>query len=342
MKVAVFNDTRTGSKHFGCSLVMQNLETLLKGANIEPVWYWPVGRDWRACLTQLPEKGSVDGVIVNGEGTIHHSESSDRADMLADIAAYATEHLNVPAFLINATLFKNSPRLYKKLSGFSKIFVRDSLSRDELEMNGLEGRMVPDLTFAVQHTTLKAEGVRAGLGATDSVSSLVSQDIQSASKRHGWDFQPMVLPQPVEFNLGDILSPIRLGGKFKRRLRQQLYVQRPALSSSDEFIDWLRSKRMVITGRYHTVTLCVVTGTPFVAVESNTPKISALLRDIFGTDRRVVPGVAGLSSTELAMYQKYDEAECTAISTFLRRASEANEKMISDIREAMHIAGANS
>lgn len=167
MKVAIFNDTRTKNRHFGCEIVMGNLEKLLHDLNLHPVWYWPVGKDWRESQDQLPKKSDVDAVIVNGEGTIHNSERRDRPDILADVAKMACDHLDAPAFLINATLHKNSPRIYSKLKEFQKIYVRDSRSLKELEENGLEGEVVPDLTLSFPDHLSLVE--RVGVGATDSV-----------------------------------------------------------------------------------------------------------------------------------------------------------------------------
>ena len=61
-----------------------------------------------------------------------------------------------------------------------------------------------------------------------------------------------------------------------------------ALERAHVFTDWLSGHDLVVTGRFHTVTLCIATGTPFVAVESNTFKISAFVQDVFGDSRRVI------------------------------------------------------
>ena len=61
-------------------------------------------------------------------------------------------------------------------------------------------------------------------------------------------------------------------------------VHRPGL---DKYIGRIRDSALVITGRYHAVTMCLLTATPFLAVESSIPKISWLLEDAFGTGERV-------------------------------------------------------
>jgi len=337
MKIAVFNDTRTGSKHIGCSVVMANLEELFKAADMEPVLYLAAGRDWRRHIERLPKRGYLDAVIVNGEGTLHHSADSDRADILADVAAFANEYLNVPAFLINSTLFRNTPELYKKLSEFDGIYVRDSFSRDELKKNGLDGVVVPDMTFAVQDVARNIAD-RKGVGATDSVYGNLSKEIKGAAKEFGWDYRSMAVPKWVEFQVRDVFRPFRLLGKIKRNVYERSVAQRTSFGTPEEFITWLKTKKLVITGRYHTVTLCLLTRTPFIALESNTPKISALLYDVFGTDRRIVSSIGDICTSNLSSYMKYEEDECKAINDFLLKSAEANMKMVMNIRATTQLA----
>lgn len=194
MRVAVFNDTRP-SEHFGCSLVMDNLEALLCANHLEVVWRWPVGRDWRKASSLLPKRGDVDVVLVNGEGTIHHDKTRPRAMWLAEVGGFSRDELGVPAFLINATLYRNSTELYRALARFEAVFVRDSMSADELRKHGLQGQVVPDLTFArVPGRGEPAPGeevsVKAGFCGTDSVLQEVADAIEDLCRTQGWRFIP--------------------------------------------------------------------------------------------------------------------------------------------------------
>lgn len=332
MKVAIFNDTRTKDKHFGCEIVMRNLEKLLRDSDLQPVWYWPVGRDWRKSLDQLPKRGDIDAVIVNGEGSIHHSESRDRPDILADVAKMARNYLEVPAFLINATLYQNSPRIYSKFKDFKKIYVRDAESLKELEENGLEGEIVPDLTLSFpDHTPLID---RVGIGVTDSTIKHVNLDLKRACKQNNWAYCPMTVKIPKLPKIRDIAHPSKLARKVKRyitewrleRLDREILSESP--ESPESFLSWLTSKEIIITGRYHTVTLCLLTKTPFVAVESNTPKISSLLRDVFGSNHRVVSKVSDLPKQELHEFSYFTQDESKAIEELLREASSKSHQMM--------------
>lgn len=84
-RVAVFNDTRAAGHH-GCEIVMQQLIAGLRGAGIEPAWFHPVREDWRTDPEAVPRKPFIDAVVVNGEGSIHHSATRQRAVYLSQVA----------------------------------------------------------------------------------------------------------------------------------------------------------------------------------------------------------------------------------------------------------------
>lgn len=86
-RVAIFNDTRRTS-HYGCEIVMQVLEEQLRSRNMTIAFSWPMGRDWRDGIRNFNVFNGIDAVIVNGEGSIHHSDTRDRAHYLTEIARF--------------------------------------------------------------------------------------------------------------------------------------------------------------------------------------------------------------------------------------------------------------
>ena len=88
IKVAIINDTRVTS-HYGCMLVMENLLALLEKNDVEIVWTWDVSIDWRKYKSKIQNKPKVDAIIVNGEGTIHHSKDRKFAKALAEFAQFS-------------------------------------------------------------------------------------------------------------------------------------------------------------------------------------------------------------------------------------------------------------
>lgn len=323
LKVAIFNDTRP-CRHFGCTLVMRNLIYLLATAGIRPVWFWPVAKDWREFPKQLPKPGEIDGVIVNGEGTMHHSEARGRPHALADVAEMANDYFRVPAFLINATLYHNSSRFYGKLQSFSRIYVRDSMSQEEIQSFGLRAKVVPDLSLARNFKATKRG--RNQIGATGSVVGKAASQIQVFCRERGWHYQKMQTAPPP--SVWELRQPRNFAEKGIAYLQDQWGINTP-----EGFIDFLRGKQLIVTGRYHAVTMCLLTHTPFVAVESNTPKISGLLTDVFASTRRVFQDVNEIPAAHMQSWASWTAEEESALAVFRQRAVTSSEKMIEEIRK---------
>lgn len=153
MKVFIVNDTtkieKNGKcvKHFGCELTMKTYHDQFKriGATV-------VGTSGRDRKPNIPK--TVDLVVVNGEGSIHHGQ---RSHFLKIANSY-------PAVLLNA-VWENNPH-YPSLKKFRYISVRESLSSKQLP----EADVVPDLVFAsTVLRNFKKPKPKEELGKTDNV-----------------------------------------------------------------------------------------------------------------------------------------------------------------------------
>lgn len=329
-RVAVFNDT-SGSGHYGCVAVMHTLRRMLSSNGIDVVWTWPLGKDWRLHKDEMPRKGEIDAVIVNGEGTMHHDAKRPRVMALAEAVNLAHDELGVPAFLLNATLYENSQSLYDLIRRFDRVFVRDELSRDELESFGLTAVVVPDLTFAFEHGEYAQ--ARNGVGATDSVHRDITDVLYVRSRANGWDFRKMSAPKPPP------LRSVRRPHLFVKRLHSWLRDRGAYLSTPENFLQWLTAREVLVTGRFHTVTMSLVTQTPFVAVESNTPKISSLLDSALGSTSRII-GPDTIHSLDPAAFAKWNETELASLTRFCNGAKASIEEMFQTIASDISKSGA--
>lgn len=319
MRVAVINDTRSIEQHFGCSLVMNNLYKLLSSQGIQVVWSWPVNKDWREYRHEILEKEKVDLFLVNGEGTIHHSSPSRKMPLsLASFAKFALDELNTSSVLINSTLYMNTPDVYRMLSWYKEVFVRDCRSLDELRMYDLQAKVVPDLSMAYANKFLRNNSRREGVGVTDSYFKGVSDRLRKLSVDESYQYMPMIADRKH--------SGVR--DLFVGSARNKL--------NDDDFVEWISSKKMIITGRYHTATICLLTRTPFVAVESNTPKISALLQDVFGANERIIydPSFVHPKGEIMTRFSAYSEKETALIDLYLKKAASLQQEMISSLFDA--------
>lgn len=299
MKVAVINDTG-GRGHHGCDLVMHELHAGLSRAGVQVAWSHPVGKDWRPKAQELLARERVAAVVVNGEGSIHHSASRPRAVYLAEFARFAKEQMRVPVYLVNSTVTEIDTHVAGELKNYDKIFVRDYGTQSELAGYGLASVVVPDLTAGAE---LLGGSERAGICVIDSVVEGAKEVLLSISERNGWE-------------------------------HRSLHEKSPKSSASTlafrEFARFLSSHRLVVTGRYHAATMCLATDTPFVAVESNTPKISWLLNDVFGSRRRLIDP-SKLNDFDTDEFATWLPDEREALGRFRDRARTRSAAMFQEI-----------
>ena len=333
---AVFNDT-SPTRHHGCNAVMQALDAGLREQGIEPGFYWPVGVDWRPFADALMRE-RVDIVVVNGEGTIHHSAERERARALCAIPAFAHERLGAPAVLVNASVEALEPAALEGLRGFDAIHVRETVSRTYLESRGIEATFAPDLSFATPLPT--EDRVRSGLLVTDSVSAEIAEALRSVADTVGGSFESMR-------HRASLLE--RLGRSFMKRARSGPPLRRALECTSDyrAFVERLAAKETVVTGRFHTVTLALLTATPVIAVPSNTAKIRAVLSDALGDAGRQVDmhdssDLPGRLRARLDEGIGYDEGEREALSRYLEHARDAHARMFRSIARIAGVSGTAS
>ncbi len=325
LRIAIINDTKP-TNHYGCLMVMKNLETLLENSGAEILWTWPVGVDWRKQRIKIKNLPKVDAVIVNGEGTIHHGPRRWQAQALAEFAEFAHDVLHVPAFLVNSTLYANEPSLIEHLKQFDAIYVRDRASHEELNESGIENVFVPDMTFALSSGL--SHYYEKPLCVVDSVMQSDLPKLKKFSKKNNADYCSMIVARPSNY------SPWRKTRRFILESFKWFFKERERSLNPTDFEAYLGKYQLIVTGRYHTVTMCLKNKIPFVAIESNTPKISFLLNEVFGDTSRVI-SIDELESLDKNKWNHFSEKESMAINHFLDKAKQDNQKMISKILSAI-------
>jgi len=324
MKIAIINDTRP-THHFGCMLVMENLLRLLQEQNAEVIWTWPVSVDWRRHKKQILSLPDVDAIIINGEGTIHHNQERRFSQALVDMVDFAADTLRVPCYLLNATLHELSGDAYNSLSRARAIYVRDRGSLREMQdVGGIQGRYVPDLTFASNTAHGHSEIRDNSVLVVDSAVKEDSRFLRQYALENGYDFRSMVVARPS--NARFLRSP----RPWVKNIIKWLATDRKLPTDAGSYIHDLQKYGLVITGRYHTVTMCLKNRIPFVALESNTPKVRYLLNDVLGnTERSLSPESIerGISDS----LKTLSPGESDAIDVFTREAEAAIRSMLAKV-----------
>jgi len=139
-KKAVFlNDTRD-EQHLGCSLGISNIIKLLKDRDVEIVDFFS-RKQLEGDLAQLNKSlAKVDFVLVNGEGTLHHSPKTVK--FLLELKR------EKPKVLLNC-VWEKMYCCKDLLNSFTYITVRESKSYDAITqvVSSDKVEVVPDLTF---------------------------------------------------------------------------------------------------------------------------------------------------------------------------------------------------
>ncbi|MDO9501205.1 polysaccharide pyruvyl transferase family protein [Falsiroseomonas sp.] len=265
--IMLVNDTRP-DRHYGCQAVVEGLLVFLARAGLRIPFFHPVGKSWTTDQTFHERVAQVSAVVVNGEGSIHHSNA--RAQALAQIGPLCRQTLRVPSILLNATLEANDARIYTHLAQYDLVQVRDRKSFEEMASFGLTKPLYcPD--FSMYHDFASARMAPPAdppvrIGVTDSILPKVAAQLEAMKAEKGF-----------------VSCDIR--------------IQHNQSASIYDYAARMAGLDLLVTGRYHAVCFAINTGTPFVAIESNTKKISNLLQDVFGDTRRVIQpeAVAGLN-----------------------------------------------
>ena len=283
---------------------MQALVVLLGQQGICPIWMQPVNRPWEGDDEFLKSAASADIVVVNGEGSIHHA--NPRAKMLSMVGTLCRSTLRKPSVLLNATLFGNDESVYKSIRNFDLVAVRDKASVVEAGKFGVSNVVYcPDLSMF--HDLRGFRRVKPApelrVGITDSVMPRVREILLDFGREHG------LLDCSI---------------RFKKQARKSIY----------DYADKIGDLDLLVTGRFHSVCFAIGTRTPFVAVESNTPKISSLLSDILGSTERVVKPEQ-LYKMDIDRLSQWTAAETAALDAFFERKDSLYQQLGVRIRQLL-------
>lgn len=341
----LFNDT-SYEKHHGSQLVVRQIYALAKDAGISISRACPMRHDWRKNEQLKADIRRADLCLINGEGTLH--DDAPQALMLGELASYCRQH-GVPCFLINSVWQRNE-QLLAHAGDFAGIYLRDEFSQRELAAQGVTCKVVPDLTLSYSHQPAAGEQ-RAGY--------LVSDSVFSTRTLEAWTEVCRANRADIGFLSIKNLPVIQAGKGFpdyciksiaklvqsSRELLQSYFRHYPAELPAGRigmlrwrysavgltrFLKRLSAASGVVTGRFHCVTLCLVTRTPFYAIDSNTHKIQALLVEA-GLPGRIQESYAAALAAREDM--AFSAVERQHLETFLLDCQRRAKDMFAEIVE---------
>lgn len=336
-KAVILNDTSYESHH-GCETVVKNIKELLLKNNIETIDTNPVGKNWLENKSFLENMSKVNIVVVNGEGTLHHSQP--RAKELITIGKYVEENINIPIVLINSTYQENSDELAKYMKYFDLVFVRETLSKNELEKYDIKSIVVPDMTFYSKYD-LSQKNTSNKIGATDSVYIELSQKLYEMTLNKKYEYLP-ALTNPkykidslrnflrlIKFRIFKTMKFILFNFNYKlihQSVRMFYYID-----GYNNYIQKISNLEFLIVARYHSLCFSLKTLTPFVALKSNSHKIEGMLEDIGIGEKRIIEE-NDIFNIEI---KKFSDEEKERILEYIQSAPLKIENMFKQIRKLL-------
>lgn len=306
LPVVVFNDTTRDRGHLGCETVMATIERLCAANGMEVVRRVPERR-----LSDDDIRRHLEGArvaIVNGEGSLHSGRPI--VDVMMRVGELARERGVTPA-LVNAQWHDNPPRV-RELERFAMCSFRDEASLREAGTTN--GRHVADLLLHASNRPT-AETRTRDLLVVDSVLKPKTAALYEDATRAGAPFRVMC-------DRNERRLPLRWPLVWARRRLRGLEDGNLAMRD-------VATARFLVTGRFHAMLAAVQCRTPFLALESNTPKISRFVRDA-GLPRECVGTFADLERARAA----WESFDWSATDAFVSEQSRRTDRLFADIRRA--------
>ena len=338
-KIIILNDT-SSEPHHGCWLVMENIRKLAIKNGMEIIFTCPSGLDWKKNKDILDNIHKCDLVLVNGEGTLHHAQPVARD--LITIGKYVKQNFNIPVVLMNSTYQDNGDEFAEYAKYFDLIFVRETLSQDDLINYGIASRVVPDMTFYTKFNLLK-KAHKNLIGVTDSLNANESMELLELALNLKYEYLPILSFPKIKKNIRGVLSFSRFlffrkikgillwtGFKFSHKITKMFYYS----LSYEDYINKIADLDFLIVARYHTLCFSLKTLTPFFSLELNSFKMKGLLQDVGISKSRIVT----LRNLDELSLKEFNQNEKSKISSYVNDAPSRIELMFKEIKELTYIA----
>lgn len=260
MRIAYFNDT-SAINHLGCQAVANSHKKRLKAHDVaythrvsEFIHLSKLRPGQQAAALKrntalMAELDDVEGIVINGEGTLHHNRGSEYLAI-----AYLAKAKGKKVFLLNA-LFQDMHNYVDILKEADDITVREKYSFDYMTSLGIKNhRLVLD--------------------------SIVDADFSPAGTH---DFQNCVVFTDFHHERPDVGTAMQSVFANIGRGYDGYAAVHYTLMRADAKQTWkgslvdFRTAKAVVTARHHGVYLAGLAGVPFVACPGNSWKVESLI-----------------------------------------------------------------
>jgi polysaccharide pyruvyl transferase WcaK-like protein len=247
----------------------------------------------------------VDCVFVHGEGTIHGLKRPTINLLYMSYAA--RRYLDKPVYLVNHSVYPQTGRpgedsaafrFYQSIyAAFDYVAVRETRSKQTLDRLGIPATQAFDcLPLTTQGVFPETPQKQRTLAIAGSI--VIERSAMPALVAFANEMRPHYRPVVIT---GAQADPAEEDSRFVTDLRSLdahdwNYVEAKSL---EEWLSAIGTADLLVSGRFHHTLAAFAMGTPFVMLNSNTPKMSALAA-MLGTPepiRYVDPNLESLLAT---------------------------------------------
>ncbi|GHB44070.1 hypothetical protein GCM10007094_36630 [Pseudovibrio japonicus] len=310
----LLNDT-LDTWHHGCRAVSRVIRREMSLRGFKLTASSRVGSSWWEDTSFVEQARKADIILINGEGSFH-SGSDDAEKCMRIFDAFTTK---TRIALINSIWQDNPVEWSEVIKAASYVSLRDTNSQRNLNSLGIEAQYCPDLSL-VSSRPVSAISHRIGIAWGDALRRNTSRGLYNAFKSAaGENYYASIRPRrrsPITSH------PIK---DFRYRLVCGL-KHYTCFDDEVGLSQFLSSRELYITGRFHGACLALCAGTPFISVASNTQKITYLLHDMGLNTNRVFSDLKHLVSASPEEWS-WSEQEQGNLKENLENASVQTKKM---------------
>ena len=320
--ILLVNDTSLICHH-GCTLLMNLMCELFIKNNFlikDRIFYE------ENYLSFNKNLNNYDLIIINGEGTIHGKKNSDSNKVyeIFEFIKSVKSKYDIPIVVINSTIASLQKYQLSILRLVDKIYVREEFSYNYLKKNKIQFKILPDLLSIL---TLKGETKSEKTIVNDSSIKKTTMLLINYAKSMNYEYVPILYNNYLRF-FRFIIFKFCLKIKAYFLVNFYLYLKKLYLL---DFIKNTKKANFIITGRFHSIFVCLALMKPFYTFESDTYKIRGLIRMI-GINSRII----GTDNLKKIKINKFSKLEISKINQFKKNSKKKVKIFIKEIKELAH------
>lgn len=331
--IILINDT-SYNPHHGCELIGEVLKLKLKKHKLKLVRSFYNEENYND-ITKSLSQVLYDGVIINGEGTIH--DKKNYSETIFKLINFFNKK-KIKTYIINSVIQNLPSKNLLILKKVNQVYVRESNSFNYLKSKKIKSYIVPDLLFNLNYK-LKNIKCNNKILVTDSTVKKKSLALFEFAKKNNFKYLPLIKRPKLKINKNLYYIIYLYLAYFKNKILMILYKRRTNftdlyVNQNEFFLRKIYESRFIITGRFHALVIALAIKKPFCALTSNTYKMEGLLKDIGLKSKKRLIKSNNLKKIK-NLDKDFSKNEIKKIKNYIKKSKIKTEGMFKSIYESI-------